>query len=270
MSGDRAVSRLKGCSIQTNWRRLTLSLLFLCIWMASLTLAAASSGNPSDSPAFLEGILQAPQPSGPGMRGSHVRLVQQALVALGYLVDEAHGHYDTNTALAMAAFQQTMGLEVHGRADSASIQLLFGGEGLRPSAKPQRPYWYGGGSDIVPWGAQFEVLDVRSGLLFSCVRIQGRSHLDAEPLTPYDSHTMLTAYGGQWQWDRRPILLRYRGQVIAASMMGMPHGYEVVPDNGMVGHFCIHFNGSRGDGTQRVDARHQACVAEAARAVWPE
>lgn len=210
-----------------------------------------------------------PMPSVRGQRGSHVLALQKALIAVQGMEGEADGYFSARTMAALMAFQKDRGMKPDGRADAHTLRLLFDELALR-EGKPRRVYWYGGGSGIVPMGARLEVLDVRSGISFRCVRVWGQSHLDAEPLTPWDSFQMLTAYDGEWRYDRRPILLRYRNRLIAASMMGKPHGHEIIPGNGMVGHFCIHFYASRGDGSQRVDADHQACVLEALSAAWPQ
>lgn len=236
---------------------------FLCALLAPLLLLFGALDARAE-----RGAAQLLTPCARGERGSHVRALQQALIAGGYLDGEPDGHFADDTMAALIAFQKEKGIRADGRADAFTLRVLMD-DMEEDQGKPTRPYWYGGGSGMVPVGASFQVLDVRSGVMFRCARVWGQSHLDAEPLTPHDSFQMLTAYGGEWRYDRRPILLRYREQVIAASMMGMPHGHEVIPDNGMVGHFCIHFYGSRGDGSQRVDAGHQACVLEALSGRWP-
>lgn len=228
----------------------------LCLTALLMLLCAAAAG--------ADGV---PPPSAPGQRGSHVLRLQQALVDQGYLSGPADGLYGPRTAEGLRAFQRARGLNITGFADEESLRLLFAPPPPEPG-QTLRPYWYGGGSGLIPIGARFEIRDVRSGITFGCVRIMGVSHLDAEPLTPEDTARMLTAYGGKWAWDRRPILLNYRGQVIAASMNGKPHGWEVIPGNDMTGHFCVHMFGARGDGSQRVDPDHLACAVEASQARW--
>lgn len=226
--------------------------LLLCSW------AGLAQANPARA---------IPLPSAGGDRGIHVWETQQALRALGYLEGELEGLFDAHTMLALLTYQQETGLLLSGEADAQTLRLLF-----TPPAPKQgdtlRPYWYGGGSDVVPVGARLHIKDVRSGIIFECVRVMGLSHLDAEPVTAADTALMLEAYGGKWAWDRRPILLNYLGQIYAASMNGKPHGWEVIPGNDMTGHFCVHFFGSRGDGSQRVDPDHLACAIEAGLARW--
>lgn len=108
------------------------------------------------------------------------------------------------------------------------------------------------------------VIDVRTGLSFQVKRRGGHFHADSEPITAEDTATMKRVFGGQWSWERRPIIVEIGGRRIAASMNGMPHGGQWVKTNGFPGHFCIHFAGSRLHGSGRVDLEHQACVREAA------
>lgn len=210
-----------------------------------------------------------PLPSARGDRGIHVWQTQLALHALDYLSAEPEGYFDEQTMLALYAFQQEKGLSPSGEADAQTLYLLF-----TPPAPQKgdtlRPYWYGEGSQTIPIGANFQVRDVRTGITFQAVRIMGVSHLDAEPLTAADTALMLSAYGGQWAWDRRPILINYLDTIYAASMNGKPHGWEVIPGNGMSGHFCIHYFGARGDGSQRVDPEHLAAAIEAGLARWED
>lgn len=216
----------------------------------------------------LEGL---PPESGPGNRGSQVFILQTALTALGYLPDspEVPGVFGRDTLKAALAFQKDAGLKPSGRADADTLRMLFLTPGRVPG-ETQLPLWYGGGYDKIPLGAQFTIKDVRSGITFQAVRMMGESHLDAEPLTREDTALMKTAYQGEWSWDRRPILLNYRGNIYAASMNGMPHGYVFNRENGMGGHFCVHFAYARGDGSQRVDNDHLQAAWEAYQTRWED
>lgn len=221
---------------------------------------------------LLPGLARAggiPPESAPGQRGQAVLALEEALLQAGYYEGPAAGVYTRALASAVMAFQKDRGLAPSGQADRDTLLLLF----KRPAPGPgdtQMPPWYGGGSHLIPRGARFQVKDVRTGIIFSCQRMMGVSHLDAEPLTETDTRLMKEAYGGTWSWDRRPILVKYRDQVYAASMNGMPHGDNTIPANGMRGHFCIHFAFSRGDSTQRVDVDHLNAAFEASFASWEE
>lgn len=232
-------------------------------------LAVRGSQTPMDEPA-IEKTQSIPRESDPGERGSHVKQLQQALSSLNYLpFGAADGVFSEETLNAVIAFQKDNGLRETGKADRDTLQVLF--------TKPRNVtgitrmlYWYSGGSFCIPVGAIFEVMDVRTGIKFTCRRLCGVSHLDAEPLTSFDTLAMKEAYGGDWSWDRRPVLLNYQSEVYAASMNGMPHSWRSITTNHMDGHFCIHFFGSRIDSSQRVDANHLQCAFEASFASWED
>ena len=130
-----------------------------------------------------------------------------------------------------------------------------------------------GGVELVLWSEAHEiyrnfsvikVTDVRTGLSFYARRYYGHYHADSEPLTAEDARILREIYGGEWSWERRPIIVEIDGRAIAASMNGYPHGGESIADNEFAGHFCIHFLGSRIHRTGNIDPRHQAAVLEAA------
>jgi hypothetical protein len=123
-------------------------------------------------------------------------------------------------------------------------------------------------TSVIPKKAVFTIKDVRTGKTFKAKRWSGYNHLDAEPLTAEDTATMKSIYGGAWSWNRRPILILYKGHVYAASMNGMPHGTTTIDDNDFDGHFCIHFKNSKTHGTDVVDAAHQKAVTAASKATW--
>lgn len=116
----------------------------------------------------------------------------------------------------------------------------------------------------LPVGGKAEVRDLESGLRFQVYRHRGDAHADVEPLTPADADTLKAIYGGEWSWKRRAAILYLDGEQIAASMNGMPHGWGDLFDNEFVGHFCIHFEGSRVHTSWREDPGHQLMVAKAA------
>ena len=60
-----------------------------------------------------------------GDRGSSVQQMQEALIALGYLNDEADGKFGTKTKQAVIAFQSMNGLTVDGKAGSKTLTLLY-------------------------------------------------------------------------------------------------------------------------------------------------
>jgi peptidoglycan hydrolase-like protein with peptidoglycan-binding domain len=142
----------------------------------------------------------------------------------------------------------------------------------RPGEVPGAPG--GGGAEVIPWsqvntlfpnGAEARVIAVQSGIAFRVRRIQGTNHADCEPVTFADTAAVKAAFGGSWSWDRLPIVVEVAGRRIAASMNGYPHGTGHPSRNGLRGHFCLHFYGSRTHGSQVVDPEHHAAILLAAR-----
>ncbi|PYI51855.1 hypothetical protein [Paenibacillus flagellatus] len=127
--------------------------------------------------------------------------------------------------------------------------------------------------ELIPWEeasrrlprkAKLTVVDLETGLSFRGQRRAGSHHADVQPLTKQDSAIMKEIYGGAWSWKRRAVLVLADGRPIAASMHGMPHGGDGIPDNGFSGHFCIHFMGSSTHKSGHVDGAHQLMVRKAA------
>lgn len=117
---------------------------------------------------------------------------------------------------------------------------------------------------IVPRKMIVTVTDLETGMRFRAQRRAGSNHADMQPITKEDAHTMHAIYGGRWSWNRRAVIVDTGKQRIAASMNGMPHGGDGIPDNDFKGHFCIHFLDSRTHRSRSVDAAHQAMVYKAA------
>ena len=60
-----------------------------------------------------------------GMKGDAVTALQQRLIALGYLNDDADGYYGTNTAEAVYAFQKANGLVRDAIAGAKTLALVY-------------------------------------------------------------------------------------------------------------------------------------------------
>jgi len=123
--------------------------------------------------------------------------------------------------------------------------------------------WFSEGQYIFPRGAVAKVIDVDTGKSFYMKRTGGIYHADSEPVSKEDTQTIRSIWGG-WSWKRRAVIVEVGGVRIAASMHGMPHAFDRVPNNGMDGHVCIHFYKSRTHIRNKEDADHQAMVRKAA------
>ncbi len=129
--------------------------------------------------------------------------------------------------------------------------------------------------------------DFRTGVQFDVqVSYAATVHADIETLSKQDSDTVKKLWGA-YSWDRRPVLVHFKGEIYAASMNGMPHAgldgepegvtvsgrsggfgkgynFDDIKGNGIDGHFCLHFVGSRTHGSNQIDDKHQANIRIAA------
>jgi len=118
--------------------------------------------------------------------------------------------------------------------------------------------------DILPKNTPITVIDVRSGLTYQITSFSHGNHADVVPATADDTAIMREAFGGRWCWEPRPIIVFIGDRVIAASINGMPHGGTPNPSNGMNGHICMHFVGSRThNGNRSHERNHQNAIQEA-------
>ena len=139
---------------------------------------------------------------------------------------------------------------------------------------------------MIPRQTTFQVKDLYTGKTFSITRTYGTNHIDGEATTLSDTEIIKSIWGG-FTWERRPVIVTYNGQSIAASMAAMPHagvdaqpaeatvsnrsdGYgtgtnlDDIKNNGMDGVIDIHFLGSTRHLDSKPDPRHQAAIQVAA------
>jgi peptidoglycan hydrolase-like protein with peptidoglycan-binding domain len=249
---------------------------------SSTSSSSSSSSSSSDDKTVssIAAIGSTPSPCKAGDSGKNVTKIQQALEVLGYYSGSIDGDYGENTVSAVKRFQKNRGMKQDGVAGAATIRVLFGTTSSSSSSSSSKATvtktyktevldWFADDvTSVIPKGAKFTIKDVRTGKTFTARRWSGVNHLDAEPLTADDTATMKSIYGGAWSWNRRAILILYKGHVYAASMNGMPHGTTTIDDNNFDGHFCIHFKNSKTHGTERVDEAHQKAVTAASKATW--
>lgn len=212
--------------------------------------------------------IDVPNTTKPNNSGKHVIALQQALKIKGYYKSPIDGKYGDKTIDAVTKYQKSVGLDADGVAGNGTIKKLFGKNAANYTIPTKRLDWFNGGSTIIPKGAIFTVKDIYSGKTFSAKRWSGYNHLDAEPLNSDSTASFKDAVGGSWSWSRRPVLIKYNGQVYAASITSMPHGDDTISGNNYEGHFCIHFYKSKTHETNKLDGTHQNAVERAMGASW--
>ena len=147
-----------------------------------------------------------------------------------------------------------------------STQPIYG---IKAPSVPAKP----GFGELLDWeyagwffntGSTAVLEDLQTKQQFRIYRIGGGNHADCEPLTSQDTAIMKSIFGNQWTWNTRPVLVHYQGRILAASMAGMPHEWDTIPNNDFYGMFCLHFLNSRTHNTGTIDPNHQASVQKAA------
>ena len=146
--------------------------------------------------------------------------------------------------------------------------------------------WFGEVEHLFARGDVATIIDVETGLTYQVKRTYGTNHADVETLTKEDTAIFKRTAGGEWNWTRRPVIVEVNGLRIAASIAPMPHAgrddqpalqtvinrsggfgrgtnLDEVKGNDMNGHVDLHFTGSKGHGSGRVDANHQQAIQKA-------
>jgi len=122
---------------------------------------------------------------------------------------------------------------------------------------------------LLPREGEAIITDVETGLSFRIYRMGGTYHADVEPLTAQDTAVLRRIYGGDWNWERRAVIVAIGKKLIAGSINGYPHGDQTITDNHFAGHICLHFRGSRLHVNHTTDPQHQAEIEKAAESTWP-
>lgn len=79
-----------------------------------------------------------------------------------------------------------------------------------------------------------------------------------------DLDTFMQVCGDEFNFYKRPIVVKIGDKLVAASMQCYPHGSESVADNGMDGHICVFFFGSLSHVGNLPDLEHNANIYKAA------
>ena len=77
-----------------------------------------------------------PEPIARGAKGEEVQALQELLIDLGFLEDEADGSFGLKTEAALMAFQAAAGLEPSGIADAETLEALLDPDAPVPTFAP--------------------------------------------------------------------------------------------------------------------------------------
>jgi hypothetical protein len=121
--------------------------------------------------------------------------------------------------------------------------------------------------ELLPRNTPWQITDVRSGRVYWVQSFSHGNHADVEPIDRESTDTLFSVFGYRWCWEPRPVWVTINGRTFAASISAMPHSRTNNLDNGIIGHICLHFYGSRTHNGNRSHERdHQNAVQEAFRA----
>jgi len=234
----------------------------------------------------------------PGDKHQDVALLQKVLVAEGLLVTDTYTDlYDENTQAAVQVFQENYELKADGVAGMETIakmiQLGYVNQ-VQVVSRQSSERRFG---EYVSWPTVMDMIDkgktvfviedFNTGQTFKLLAAYGGVHSDVEPLTTQDAQIIKNLWGGEYSWVRRPVLVHFNGQVIAASLNGMPHAgmdnmpegqyinvrsggygygynFDSVKGNNFDGHLCLHFKDSKLHANRKIDTKHQKNVRIAA------
>ncbi|AKL96749.1 peptidoglycan-binding protein LysM [Clostridium aceticum] len=124
--------------------------------------------------------------------------------------------------------------------------------------------WWTEAQYVVPIGKVFIVEDFHTGRRWSMKRTIGANHADVEPLTARDAAIMKEVWGGNYSWNRRPVIVEVDGRRLAASASAMPHDIQYINNNNFQGHSDLYFSNSTRHVDGKRDEAHQRNVLIAA------
>ena len=83
--------------------------------------------------------------------------------------------------------------------------------------------WFSEAQYVIPINSDFKIVDLETDKSFNARRTVGSGHADCEPLTAQDTAIMKEIWGGNFNWNKRSVLVKINGRTIAASAAGMLH-----------------------------------------------
>ncbi|MBQ8554302.1 MAG: peptidoglycan-binding protein [Clostridia bacterium] len=198
--------------------------------------------------------------------GDAVTLIQERLIALGYLSGVADGKFGIKTYRALVEFQKANALTADGIAGSQTIAALNNlntGSGDTPSAPAVTTapdaslglgttvrvtaanvvyeYWYSTVRNACRQYPYATVYDYSTGISWQVHMFSYGKHAEAEPLTAADTAKMEEAFGGN-TWTPKSVWVIFAdGTIRMATTHSVPHEVQHITDNNFPGHTCIHF-----------------------------
>jgi peptidoglycan hydrolase-like protein with peptidoglycan-binding domain len=279
-------------------------LLSICFALLLMTPAALAAKEDEESVALTPTPTLTPAPTStpaspavtpfPGLIGissmenatnEDVLRVQIRLRDLGYFNFKPTGVFQSMTADAAKKFQQKHTMDdgspmiADGTIGSQSMDILFRHSVARADIAADIPF---GKSlegepavtgELAPWsevkpllqvGTAYTITDYNTGSTFIMAFTGGESHAEMECTDAFNASLYKAAFGGEYNYSKRPVVVSISGRQIAASLSGWPHDSDQYTANEMGGHACLFFDGSLSHVGNLPDAEHQELVYKAA------
>lgn len=218
--------------------------------------------------------------------GAMVVRIQKRLRELGYLNFKPTGSYKSMTVSAVKAFQtcyrdKGYAMQVDGKMGPESLDLLFKYDALRislsgisiPSGPKHGASKMQATGNLVPWesvktrlepGESYLMIDCFTGKELRLTFTGGVNHADMEPANKAELDSFKAICGSEYNYLKRPVVIKIGEEDIAASIQCWPHGSDVIQDNDMDGHVCLFFDGSTSNVGKLPDVEHTENVYKAA------
>ncbi len=211
--------------------------------------------------------------------GELVAMLQTRLRELDYFHFKPTGRYQSMTRNAVIEFQKNQTspdgapIIADGTFGQQSMQILFSEKAIRspiaqdvhiPIGDRANGQQTQNGS-LVAWdeiksrlvtGQSYTLTDYNTGVTFSMVYTGGENHAEMECATAMDATQYKQAFGGEYNYSKRAMLISIDSELIACSLQGQPHGDDTIARNDMDGHACLFFDGSLSHVGSLIDAEH--------------
>ena len=220
-----------------------------------------------------------------GDKSDAVKIMQEKLIALGYLSGTADGVYGNLTYKAVKEFQKANALSADGVAGKATISALNSANGLpviggsNTTVTPEQTmntmarqvkyeYWYSTVRNACRKYPYCTLYDPDSGISWQVHMFSYGKHAEIEPLTAADTERMYQVCGYQ-DWTPKPVWVIFAdGTIRIATTHSVPHEVQHITDNNFAGHSCLHFPRTQAQVTAigPYATKHQKAVDQA----WAE
>lgn len=211
--------------------------------------------------------------------GELIAAIQVRLRELGYFIYKSTGRFQSMTRLATIEFQKNQtdddGNQIisDGTIGQQTLDILFSPRAVRANIATEVHIPIGKKADgsqketgeRLEWsavqqeleaGKTYELMDFNTGKVFSMTYTGGASHAEMECPDGDNTHIYRDVFGGEFNYSKRPMLIKLGGRYVACSLQGEPHGEDTISMNDMSGHACLYFYNSKSHVGNLADVEH--------------